>query len=242
MGNATHTGTAWSRFSAGEKRIIEARKQRNLRYRVYRHTRPITVATLGTSTGFGNVRESEGIGNFVLWGGAAQIILLGLMVTGGCVGSTAGGIKTYRVLVGAKHLGREIRRLRHRQGVFPIKLGSSAVPEDIVASAFGYLILFSSFLLIGTLAVAATGTEFLTAGSAVISAMTIMGPALGEAGPTANFTVFARPARMMLAALMLIGRLEIYAIMLMFAATARGLQGGRKSLRQSRHDRALARR
>ncbi len=178
------------------------------------------VAALGTSTGFGNVRDG-GIGDFVLWGGAAQVLLLCLMVVGGCVGSTAGGVKTYRALIGFEHLARELRRLRHRQGVFPIKLGRDPVPEEIVASAFGFLILFSGFLLGGTLVVAATGSDLLTAASGVISAMGNMGPALGEAGPTANFTFFTRPARLVLAALMLIGRLEIYAVMLMFASAAR---------------------
>lgn len=195
------------------------------------------VATLGTSTGFGNVRD-DGIGNFVLWGGAVQIVLLVLMVIGGCVGSTAGGSKVYRSLIGAKHLQREIRRLRHRNGVFPVKLGRDAVPESIVASAFGFLILFFGFVLIGTLAVAATGSDLLTSASASISAMSNMGPALGEAGPTANFTVFTRPARMMLAALMLIGRLEIYAVMLMFASTARSYRNTHRRVRTSRWARA----
>jgi trk system potassium uptake protein TrkH len=188
-----------------------------------------TAATLGTSTGFGNVR-ADGIGDFVLWGGAAQILLLVLMSVGGSVGSTSGGLKVFRLLIGVKHLGREVRRLRHRQGVFPLKLGRDPVPEEIVASAFGFLILFFGFVLVGTLLVAATGTPLITASSASISAMSNMGPALGEAGPTANFTVFTRPARMMLAALMLIGRLEIYAVMLMFASTARRYNNVRTGL------------
>ena len=179
-----------------------------------------TVVTLGTSTGFGNVRD-DGIGNFVVWGGAAQIVLLVLMTVGGSVGSTSGGSKVYRSLISGKHLARELRRLRHRQGVFPIKLGKDPVPEDIVSSAFGFLILFFGFVLAGSLLVAAMGTDLLTATSASISAMSNMGPALGEAGPTESFLVFDRPARMVLAALMLIGRLEIYAIMLMFASAAR---------------------
>ena len=192
-----------------------------------------TAVTLGTSSGFGNVREGSGIGDFVLWGGAAQIVILLLMLVGGCVGSTSGGIKTYRALIGMKHVGREVRKLRHRQGVFPVKLGKHAVPEDIVASAFAFLILFVGFALIGTLVVAATGTEFLTAASGSISAMSGIGPALGDAGPTANFTVFTRPARMVLATLMIVGRLEIYAVMLMFASTARRARGVRRALDSS---------
>ncbi|MGI9623261.1 MAG: TrkH family potassium uptake protein [Acidimicrobiales bacterium] len=188
-----------------------------------------TAATLGSSTGFGNVR-TDGIGNFVTWGGAAQIVLLVLMVIGGCVGSTAGGSKVFRSMIGIKHLGREMRRLRHPNGVFPIKLGRDPVPEEIVASAFGFLILFFGFVVAGTLLVAATGSDVLTSASASISAMSNMGPALGEAGPTANFLVFDRPARMILAALMLIGRLEIYAVMLMLASSARHYRRAHRSV------------
>ncbi len=197
------------------------------------------VVSLGTSTGFGNVR-SEGLGNIVLWAGSAQALLLGIMVVGGCVGSTAGGVKTYRLLIAAKHLGRELRRLRHPQGVFPVKLGPDAVPEEIVASALGFLLLFSGFLVGGTLLVAATGTDMLTSASAVISAMSNMGPALGEGGPTSNFLVFTRPARLVLAGLMLVGRLEIYAVMLMFASTVRRARNTRRSIKTGR--RPLARR
>lgn len=192
-----------------------------------------TVVTLGTSTGFGNVRD-DGIGNFVVWGGAVQIVLLVLMTVGGSVGSTSGGVKVYRALISGKHLTREFRRLRHRQGVFPIKLGRDPVPEDIVSSAFGFLILFFGFVLAGSLIVAATGTDLLTSTSAAISAMSNMGPALGEAGPTQTFLAFDRPARMVLAALMLIGRLEIYAVMLMFASAARRYRQATRSVVRSR--------
>ncbi|MFN3217459.1 MAG: TrkH family potassium uptake protein [Acidimicrobiales bacterium] len=186
------------------------------------------VVTLATSTGFGNVRP-DGIGDFVLWGAASQLILLGIMVVGGCVGSTAGGAKGYRVLIGWRHVRRELRRLRHPNGVFPVKLGAQVVPETIVASALAFVGLFASILIIGTLAVTATGAEPLMAASGVISAMSNMGPALGEAGPTSNFTVFERPARMILAVIMLIGRLEITAVLLMFASSARAVRDLRRS-------------
>jgi trk system potassium uptake protein len=186
------------------------------------------VVTLTTSTGFGNVRP-DGIGDFVLWGAGSQLILLAIMVVGGCVGSTAGGAKGYRVLISWRHVLRELRRLRHPNGIFPIKLGAQVVPETIVASALAFVGLFASIVVIGTLAVAATGAEPTLAASGVISAMSNMGPALGDAGPTGNFTVFDRPARMVLAAIMIIGRLEITAVLLMFASSARTVRDVRRS-------------
>ncbi len=143
------------------------------------------------------------------------------MAVGGCTGSTAGGSKVFRTQVAIGMFKRELRLLRHPRGVFPVKLGTQAVSESIVASAMGFLVFYIGLVIVGSLAVAATGTDFLTAASASISAMGNMGPALGEAGPTSNFLVFDRPARMILAALMLIGRLEVYAVLLMFSAPVR---------------------
>lgn len=198
------------------------------------------TVTLATSTGFGNARP-DGIGDFVLWGGAQQVLLLGLMVVGGCIGSTAGGAKTFRVLIGWKQLVRELRRLRHPRGVFPLKLGRTTVPDDIVASAMGFLMLFIGVVLVGSLAVAATGVDLLTSVSGTISAMSNMGPGLGEAGPTSNFLVYPRPARMILAAVMLIGRLEIYAVLLMFASSARHARVVRSEARRKGLKAALKR-
>lgn len=188
------------------------------------------VVTLATSTGFGNVRP-DGIGDFVRWGGSTQVLLLFLMVVGGCTGSTAGGAKVFRLLIGSKAFTRELKRLRHPRGVFPIKLGTQAIPDSIVASAMGFLAMFLMLTIAGTLAVAATGADILTAASAAVSAMSNMGPGLSEAGPTSNFLIFDRPARLILAALMLIGRLEIYAVLLMFASTARRYRSGSRRVR-----------
>ena len=180
-----------------------------------------TVATLGSSTGFGNVTGPDSIADFAAWPPAAQIVALALMVVGGCTGSTAGGLKTFRVYVGAKHVVREIRKLEHPRGVFPLKLGPDVVPEAIVASVLGLIGLFFGFALAGTVILAFMGVDLLPAASGAISAMSNMGPALGDAGPTSNFLVYPRPGRLVLAALMLIGRLEISAIVLMFAAALR---------------------
>ena len=178
------------------------------------------VVTLASSTGFGNARPG-GVGDFVVWGGAAQVLLLVLMVVGGATGSTAGGSKVFRAQIGFKVFVRELRRLQHPRGVFPIKLGREPIAEPIVASAMGFIAMFAMLCIAGTVVLTFTGADILTAASGAVSAMSNMGPSLGEAGPTSNFLVFSRPARLVLAALMLIGRLEIYAVLLMFASAAR---------------------
>ncbi len=179
------------------------------------------VATLSTSTGFGNARASGGVGDFVLWAASAQLILLFFMVIGGNVGSTAGGMKVFRLDVVGRHFTRTLRQLGTPRGVFPVKLGDQAVPEDIVGRVLAFVSLYFLVTVGGMLVVTALGTDVVTAGTGALSAMGNMGPALGEAGPTSNFLVFSRPARGVLAVLMLVGRLEIFAMLLMFVAPVR---------------------
>ena len=177
------------------------------------------VVALATSTGFGNVR-ADGVGDFVLWGASTQILLLFLMTVGGTTGSTAGGMKVFRLQIGLKALKRELRLFEHPRGIFQIKMGKEPVQERIVASALAFVAFYISFVILGTVAIAALGNDLVTSASGAISAMSNMGPALGDAGPTSNYLAFSRPSRSILAFLMLLGRLEIYAVLLMLVAPA----------------------
>lgn len=189
------------------------------------------AVTVASSGGFGNITVDSDLGNFALWGSGAQLLILGLMVVGGSIGSTAGGLKVFRAQVTFAHFRRGMTKVIHPRAVLPLKLGDRPLPEDVVSRVLGFVTLFFLITLVGTLIVAATGSDLLTAGSAVVSAMSCVGPALGEAGPASNYLVFTRPARLVLAAHMLIGRVEIFAILLMFAGSARAV---RNSFHRSR--------
>jgi len=179
------------------------------------------VVTLASSGGFGNARGEDSLGNFVLWSPPLQLVLLLLMVIGGSAGSTAGGAKVFRVQVAFSYAVRSVKKLRHPSSIVPMKLGQAPVPTDNVHRIIGFLTTFLAITLIGTLLVTATGAPFKESVSASISAMSNMGPALGGAGPTSNFLFFeSRFARMVLTTLMMIGRLEIFAVLLMFATPA----------------------
>lgn len=183
------------------------------------------VITLASSGGFGNATGTESMGNFVIWAPAAQAILLPLMVVGGSVGSTAGGMKVFRMEVAMSHLVRQLQIIRRPRRVIPLKIGKAPIPESVVNQVLAFVTLFIILIIAGTLIITALGGELITSATAAISALSNMGPALGEAGPTANFTqAFSRPARMVIAAMMIIGRLEIIAILLMFSSTMRALR------------------
>ena len=105
----------------------------------------------------------------------------------------------------------------------PVKLGGAVIPEPTVGRVLGFGTLYIMSFGVGTLIVASLGADPVTAVSGVISALSNMGPALGEAGPSSDFTVFARPARLVLAGLMIVGRLEITAVLLGAAVIVRHL-------------------
>ena len=180
------------------------------------------VVALGTSTGFGSAQGSGSPGDFVTWVPAAQMIVLGLFVVGASTGSTSGGIKVMRVQVLLAHSLRSVRRSQHPHAVMPVKHGRRAVREDIVSRMAGFFLVYLLLVLLGVIVLTALSGGLIESIGAIVGALGNMGPALGQAGPTANFTdAFSEPARLVLSLYMLIGRLEIFPILLMFAAPIR---------------------
>ncbi|MDW3218341.1 MAG: TrkH family potassium uptake protein [Acidimicrobiales bacterium] len=190
----------------------------SLRYGVF------NALSLGTSTGFGNATEAGSPGDFVHWAAGAQIVILFLFVMGGSTGSTSGGIKVMRVQVLFSHTIRSIRRTQLPRAVLPVKHGKIAVAEDIVSRMAGFFLLYILLISVGVALLTGLGGGFEESIGAIIGALGNMGPALGEAGPTASFSdAFPQPARLVLSAFMLIGRLEIFPMLLMFAAPYRAI-------------------
>ena len=188
-------------------------------------TAVFNVVSLGTSTGFGNAQGAGTAGDFVTWGAGPLIVLLILMTVGGMSGSTAGGVKVIRIRVLGAHVHRLVARSRQPRSVIPLRLGSNIVPDTVAHKIAVYGMAWLAMLVGGLLAVTALGAELEEALSAVIGSLSNMGPALGAAGPTATFQdAFSTPARLVLAFLMIAGRLELIAVLLMFAAPRRSLR------------------
>ena len=175
------------------------------------------AVSLGTSTGFGNATGAGSPGDYVTWVAGAQLVLLLLMVVGGCTGSTAGGLKVMRMQVLGVVMVRSLRQAQAPRAVMPVRLGREVISEGVVSRVAGLFLLHFLLVIGGLLVVTALGGELETSLGAVVSALGNMGPALGEAGPTANYAdAFSRPARLALALLMIVGRLEILPILLAF--------------------------
>lgn len=183
------------------------------------------VVSLMSSCGFGTA-------DFTRWVPATQIVLLFLMVTGAMAGSTSGALKLFRVQVVGKQAWREIRRVRRPAGVFPIRLGGDVVPEDIVRSVLGYVMTYFLVAVAGIVMLSAFGADLATSAGSVITAMGGVGPGLGETGPASNFLVLDGAQRGLLISLMLLGRLEIFPLVL-FALALAGGRGPRRVSRAS---------
>ncbi|MDP8988440.1 MAG: TrkH family potassium uptake protein, partial [Actinomycetota bacterium] len=176
-----------------------------------------TVVSTMSTTGYGTV-------DFALWPAAAQLVVLALMVSGGMAGSTSGAMKLFRVQVMVAHARRESRRLLHPSAVLPVRLGGHVVPDPIVSRIVGFFVLYVVLAIAGTVVLAALGADLVTAASGITSAIGAFGPALGDVGPTTTYLNLDRPSRAVLVVYMLLGRLELFTLLLMFVAPVDSLR------------------
>lgn len=166
-----------------------------------------TVSTL-TTTGFTAT-------NFSVWPTLLPVLLILLSVIGGCAGSTAGGMKVIRVILLYKQGVREVRRLLHPSALMTIKLGGKTVPDSVINAVWGFLSLYILVFVILYLAVLATGLEPMSAFSAVLSCLNNLGPGLSQVA--SDYTVVSDPAKLILCFAMLLGRLELFTLLVLFS-------------------------
>jgi len=164
------------------------------------------VASIFTTTGF--VTE-----NYELWYPLPHAILLGLMFVGGCTGSTAGGVKVARVVLLARVVGREFRRMVERHGVFAVRLGGRPVPEATIQSLLSLIYLSLVVLALSALALAALGVDLLTSVTATVACMFNIGPGFGTVGPAETYAHLPALAKWILTVCMIAGRLEFYTLL-----------------------------
>ena len=130
--------------------------------------------------------------DFELWHPLPQLMLLALMFVGGCTGSTAGGLKMSRMLLLARVVDREFKRMVERRGVFAVRLGGRVVPETTVQSLLNLVYLAFVVNFVSCLLLAAVGVDVLTSIAAVAASMFNIGPGLGSVGPARELRPPAR--------------------------------------------------
>ncbi len=166
------------------------------------------AVSVATTTGFTT-------DNFSLWPSLIPFVLLFAAFAGGCAGSTAGGIKMVRVLLIYLQGIREIRRLIHPNGVFQVKLGRQLVPDRVIEAVWGFFSVYVFvFLTLVCVFMLISGMDFITSFSAVAACLNNLGPGLGDVA--LNYAAVPTAAQWLLILAMLLGRLEIFTLLVLF--------------------------
>ena len=167
------------------------------------------VVAIATSTGY----TTE---DFSAWGGFAVAVFFILLLLGGCTGSTAGGIKMFRVHVLSATLYIQLRRLIQPHGVFISHCNGVRISDAVAQSVASFLIIFVASFFLLTVGLAAHDLDFLTSASGAVAALSNIGPGLGPViGPQGNYSALPDTAKLLLCIGMLLGRLEFLTLLVL---------------------------
>ncbi len=163
-----------------------------------------------TTTGFAT-------SDFDGWNSGARMVLVALMFIGACGGSTGGGTKVMRALTLIRHTGGMMRKAISPKAVVPLKLDRKPLSEGIVRDIISFLFLYILVAVLASIALAFLGLDLETAISAVAASLGNVGPGLGGVGPTLNYAWLPGPAKVILIMCMWLGRLEFFAVFMIFS-------------------------
>lgn len=170
------------------------------------------VSSIITTTGFANA-------DFNLWPEFSKFILLILMFIGASAGSTAGGIKCIRILLLCKIIKREVYKIIHPRSVHTVKINGKIVDNELLEGILAFFFLYIAIFAASVLVISLNGKGLVTTVTAVMATLNNIGPGLELVGPTGNFSDFSVISKAVLSICMIIGRLEIYPILLLCVPT-----------------------
>jgi len=171
------------------------------------HAGLFQAVSIGTTTGFTTA-------DYFVWPGFLPVLLLFASFIGGCAGSTGGGMKVIRFLLVLKQGRREIVRLIHPSAQIPVKVGGKPMPDRVISAVWGFFAAYVGSFVVIMLFLMATGLDQITAFSAVAACMNNLGPGLGGVG--ANYVEINDAAKWALSFAMMLGRLEIFTLLILF--------------------------
>lgn len=176
----------------------------SLRYSLFQ------VSSIITTTGYATY-------DFNLFPAFSQNILLLLMVTGACAGSTGGGFKISRVIIILKCISNQVHKLIHPRAVSTVKLEGKSIDSKLIKNTLSYLAVYFVIICVSVLLLSIDGYDFTTTFSAELACFNNIGPGLGMVGPMGSFAGFSAFSKMLLALNMLFGRLEIFPMLVLFS-------------------------
>ena len=166
------------------------------------------VVSIVTTTGYATADYEQ-------WPAMSQLILLLSMFLGASAGSTGGGMKCLRIMLCFKYCYKELFSLIHPRAVTHIKIGGNMVPDDVMRSVLGFLVLYVGLFALSSVVLAGLGVDFITSFAAVAATMGNIGPGFGAVGPVENFAIIPVAGKWLLIWCMLLGRLEIFTVIIL---------------------------
>ena len=170
--------------------------------------------TIITSTGYANA-------DYEIWPYFCQLALFILMFFGAMGGSTSGGMKLTRIILLIKYAGTETKRMLHSRAIIPLRIGERSISDDIVRNTLGFFLIYLFIFVLTALVLTTFDLDLISAFGAAASAVGNVGPAFGEFGPTDNYALLNPIGKWMLSFCMLLGRLEIFTILVLFTRSFR---------------------
>ena len=167
------------------------------------------IVSINTTTGYAT-------DDFNVWPDYLRIMMVVIMMVGGCSGSTSGSFKVIRVIILLKVMFRELQKLIHPRAVVRIKVGQKPLPPDYVMNVVALSGFFLGLTVVGFIALAFMGVDLTTALSASIACLFNIGPGMGQVGPAADYAGLPEAGKWIMVLWMLMGRLEIFGILLLF--------------------------
>ena len=168
------------------------------------------IISILTGTGYVNAE-------FDSWGNFPLILFLGLMFIGGCAGSTTCGIKIFRIQILYLFISNQLKKIIYPKGIFIVKYDQSPVEDKFIASIISFIYLYLIIFFTITALLSLTGLDFITAISGAATSISNVGPGLGSIiGPNGNFSTLPDISKWILTLGMILGRLELFAILVLF--------------------------
>ncbi len=167
------------------------------------------VVSITTTTGYATA-------DFDAWAPLNRMMLLALMFVGGCAGSTGGGMKMIRLLLLLKHGKTELKKLLHPKAVVVVKINRIRVRPEVMLNVLGFFSLYIALFLFFSFIMAGMGLDLITASSSVAATLGNIGPGLAGVGPMENFSAVPSVGKWMLSLCMLLGRLEVFTVIVLF--------------------------
>ena len=184
-------------------------------YQVYDPGQALRYALFHT-TSFSST-SGFSVQNFDLWPSFSKMLLILLAIIGSCSASTGGGIKVIRMIVFYKMIRRGLFMRIHPRAVISIKVDDKTVSGEVASGITSFIFLYLTLLAASTLILSFDGQDMLTTFSATLAMLSNVGTGFGMVGPTSNFGVFSDPAKIFLSFLMLVGRLELYTMVVLLS-------------------------